>query len=228
ARSGRARRSRPSALREVAIIFVSALVLSWVVKTFLAQPFYIPSISMEDTLLVGDRVIVSKLAPGPFDLHHGDVIVFKDPGGWLEDTPEPTGLQRVVAPALRFVGLLPEDSGSHLIKRAIGLPGDRVACCTTDGTLTVNGTAIDESPYIKPGSAPSQVEFDVVVPQDSLWVMGDNRQHSHDSRFTGGLPGGGFVPLDDVVGVALLKVWPLDRVSVMRNPADVFEEVPEP
>lgn len=226
--AGRTRRRRPSLLREVTIIFVSALVLSWLVKTFLVQPFYIPSISMEDTLLVGDRVLVSKLTPGPFELHRGDVVVFKDPGGWLEEPPEPEGVQRFLNPALRFLGLLPEDSGEHLIKRVIGLPGDRVACCTDAGELTVNGVAIDETVYIKPGSLPSQVEFDQVVPEGSLWVMGDNRQHSHDSRFTGGLPGGGFVPVDNVVGVSFLKVWPLDRFSTMRNPGEVFAEVPEP
>lgn len=225
----RARRKN-SALREFGIILVSALVLSWVIKTFLIQPFYIPSESMEDTLVKDDRVLVSKLSPTPFELHRGDVVVFKDPGGWLPSAnkPEANGLQRTVNSALTFVGLLPQDSGEHLIKRIIGVEGDRVVCCEADGRLTINGEPIDETPYIKPGSIPSQIEFDVVVPASSLWVMGDNRQQSHDSRFTRGNPGGGFVPLENVVGLTFVKVWPLDRIGLMRNPGSVFEHVPQP
>lgn len=218
---------KSSFVREFAIILVSALVLSWVVKSFLIQPFYIPSMSMEDTLVENDRVLVSKLTPGPFDLHRGDVVVFKDPGGWLgSDTkPELNAAQRIVNPALTFVGLLPQDSGEHLIKRVIGVGGDHVTCCSTDGLVVVNDEPITETMYIKPGSLPSQLEFDKVVPDGFLWVMGDNRQNSHDSRFTGGNPGGGFVPVDNVVGVAFIKVWPLDRMGLMRNPGDVFARV---
>src|SRR5699024_4634025 len=123
------------------------------------------------------------------------------------------------------VGLLPQDSGEHLIKRVIGLGGDHIVCCTTDGLLTVNDEPITETAYVKPGSLPSQIEFDKVVPDGFLWVMGDNRQNSHDSRFTGGNPGGGFVPVENVVGVAFVKVWPLDRLALMRNPGDVFARV---
>lgn len=227
-RTQRTRETRRSSfVREFAIILVSALVLSWVVKSFLIQPFYIPSMSMEDTLIENDRVLVSKLTPGPFDLHRGDVVVFKDPGGWLgaSATPELNAFQRVVNPALTFVGLLPQDSGEHLIKRVIGLGGDHIVCCTTDGLLTVNDEPITETAYVKPGSLPSQIEFDKVVPDGFLWVMGDNRQNSHDSRFTGGNPGGGFVPVENVVGVAFVKVWPLDRLALMRNPGDVFARV---
>lgn len=220
---------KTSFVREFAIILVSALVLSWVVKSFLLQPFFIPSQSMENTLIENDRVLVSKLTPGPFDLHRGDVVVFKDPGGWLGESakPELNAVQRVVNPVLTFVGLLPQDSGEHLIKRVIGVGGDHVVCCTTDGLVTVNDEEIAETLYIKPGSLPSQVEFDKTVPEGFLWVMGDNRQNSHDSRFTGGNPGGGFVPEDNVVGVAFVKVWPLDRMALMRNPGDVFAGVEE-
>ena len=228
ARPARAPRKH-SALREFGIIVVSALLLSWLIKTFLLQPFYIPSGSMEDTLIENDRVLVSKLTPGPFELHRGDVVVFKDPGNWLPTAEklEMNGLQRGFNSALTFVGLLPQDSGEHLIKRVIGIEGDRVTCCEVDGRVSVNGEPLDET-YIKPGSIPSQIDFDKTVPAGSLWVMGDNRQHSHDSRFTGGNPGGGFVPVGNVVGVAFIKVWPIDRFALMRNPGDVFADVPAP
>lgn len=222
------RRGRIGAwLKETSIIVVSALVLSMLIKTFLVQSFYIPSESMRDTLEVGDRVLVSKLTPGPFDLHRGDIVVFKDPGGWLPPPsgPERSGLGKVVNDALTFVGLLPQDSGEHLIKRVIGLPGDTVACCDAQGLVTVNGVAIDE-PYLAPGSEPSEMEFSVVVPDDSLWVMGDNRQNSQDSRYHQGDPGGGSIPMRNVVGVAFLTLWPLDRATVLRNPGGTFAEVP--
>jgi signal peptidase I len=222
------RRGRVSAmLRESAIIVVSALVLSMVIKTFLVQSFYIPSESMEDTLEVGDRVLVTKLAPGPLDVHRGDVVVFKDPGGWLPPAsgPERTGIGKVAVDALTFVGLLPQDSGEHLIKRVIGVPGDTVACCDEQGRVSVNGVSIDE-PYLAPGVEPSEIEFSVVVPEDSLWVMGDNRQNSQDSRYNQGNPGGGSIPIGNVVGVAFLTLWPPDRATVLRNPGDTFAEVP--
>lgn len=225
------RRSRFSALvKETVIILVSALALSFVVKTFLVQPFMIPSESMEDTLVAGDRVLVSKLTPGPFDLSRGDVVVFKDPGGWLDgvQVSRADNMPTWLSTPLTIVGLRPQDAGEHLIKRVVGLPGDRVTCCTDEGQVTVNGAPIDETPYLAAGAVPSQTEFDVTVPGDSLWVLGDNRQHSGDSRYNGGKPGGGFVPLDNVVGVAFAKVWPLDRASLMRNPGDVFADVPAP
>ena len=225
------RRSRLSAfVKETAIILVSALVLSFLVKTFLVQPFMIPSESMEDTLVVGDRVLVSKLTPGPFDLSRGDVVVFKDPGGWLDGVQlsRADGTPTWLSTPLTVLGLRPQDAGEHLIKRVVGLPGDRVTCCDDQGRVAVNGVAIDEAPYLAAGAVPSQTEFDVTVPDGSLWVLGDNRQHSGDSRYNGGKPGGGFVPLDDVVGVAFAKVWPLDRVALMRNPGDVFAGVPAP
>lgn len=222
------RRSRlASWLRETAIIVVSALVLSMLIKTFLVQSFYIPSGSMEDTLMVGDRVLVTKLAPGPLDVHRGDVVVFKDPGGWLQPDgdDEPAGLDKVVTDALTYVGLLPQDSGEHLIKRIIGLPGDTVECCEEQGRVSVNGVPLDE-PYLGPGAEPSEMEFSVLVPEGHLWVMGDNRQNSRDSRYHQGDPGGGAIPLDNVVGVAFLTLWPLDRATVLRNPGDSFADVP--
>ena len=222
----RRRSTLRSWLRETAIIVVSALVLSILIKTFLVQSFFIPTGSMESTLEVSDRVLVSKLAPGPLDVHRGDIVVLKDPGGWLEPTPHgPGGWRGAVSDALTFVGLLPQDAGEHLIKRVIGLPGDTVECCDGQGRLIVNGVPIDE-PYINAGSRPSEMEFSIVVPPDSLWVMGDNRQNSRDSRYHQGDPGGGSIPLDNVVGVAFVTLWPLDRATVLRNPGDTFAEVP--
>ena len=216
-------------LKEIGIIVVSALVLSWLIKTLLVQPFYIPSASMEDTLTEGDRVMASRLTPGPFDLEHGDIVVFVDPGDWLPPyvPPERGPVGDALVSFLTTVGLLPQDTGDHLIKRLIGLPGDKVVCCDAEGRVSVNGTPIDETSYIKPGSIPSQDQFEVTVPKDMLWVMGDNRQDSQDSRYNRGKPGGGFVPVDNVVGTAFATVWPLDRLNWLSRPADVFEAVPD-
>ncbi|HEY0215498.1 MAG TPA: signal peptidase I [Cellulomonas sp.] len=211
--------------RETAIILLSAIVLSWVVKTFLAQAFFIPSASMHDTLLEGDRVLVSKLAPGPFDLHRGDIVVFEDPNGWLPASDSSTN---VVQDALITIGLMPQQSEDHLIKRVIGLPGDHVVSAGDGSPLEVNGVAIDESEYLAPGASPSEIAFDITVPADSLWVMGDNRQQSADSRYHLGEPGGGAVPIDDVVGTAFVTLWPFDRLGLLRNPGDVFADVPDP
>ncbi len=214
-------------LREAAIIVVSALLLSMLIKTFLVQAFFIPSGSMEQTLAIGDRVLVTKLAPGPLSVHRGDIVVFRDPGGWLQPngTDAPTGWRGVATDALTFVGLLPQDSGEHLIKRVIGVPGDSVECCDAEGRVSVNGIALDEA-YLASGADPSEREFSVVVPEGGLWVMGDNRQNSQDSRYKQGDPGGGSIPLSNVVGVAFVTVWPLERWGALRNPGSTFAAVP--
>ena len=215
-----------AAAREVGIVVVSALVLSLLVKTFLVQAFVIPSASMHDTLLEGDRILVSELTPGPFDLQRGDVVVFADPGGWLEpEAQESRGpvVDGLVA-ALTFVGVLPQDSGQHLVKRLIGLPGDHVACAV-GGPTTVNGVALDES-YLAAGASPCQDPFDVTVPAGALWVEGDNRQNSEDSRYHPEAPGGGTVPVSDVVGRAVVTVWPLDRLTWLSRYGVVFAGVP--
>ncbi|MGO1510209.1 MAG: signal peptidase I [Actinomycetaceae bacterium] len=216
-------------VRETVVVVVCALALSVLIKTFLVQAFYIPSGSMEDTLEVGDRVMVSKLTPGPFDLEHGDIVVFVDPGGWLDEQPQPSSnpVQRALTDGLTFIGILPQDAGQHLIKRVIGLPGDTVTCCSPDGEIMVNGAPVDE-PYLAPGAAPSETEFEVVVPEGHLWVMGDNRGNSADSRAHMGGPGGGFVPLDNVVGTARLTVWPFDSFTWHSDPEETFEDVPAP
>ncbi len=218
--------------RELFVILAMALVLSFVVKTWLVQAFFIPSGSMEDTLLVGDRVIVSKLTPGPFDLAHGDVVVFEDPGGWLPETPlvERSGVGGAVHDGLVFVGLLPAESEDHLIKRVIGLPGDHVVCCGTTGLLSVNGVEIDE-PYTKPGDVPSSVPFDITVPAGHIWVMGDHRSDSEDSRFHDDPSDDGSegsVPVADITGRAISIVWPLNRFHWLSDHPETFSGVPAP
>ncbi len=220
-------------LKELLIVVVLAMALSFVVKTWLFQAFYIPSGSMENTLVKDDRVIVSKLTPGPFDLKRGDVVVFEDPG-----TPAPwlgsLGEQRsdVGGPfhdALVFVGLLPEDAENHLIKRVIGLPGDRVQADGDTGKLKVNGVEITE-PYIKPGDFPSEgKKFDITVPARRIWVMGDHRSDSSDSRWhDDGTGAQGSVPMDKIVGRALFVVWPIDHVTWLGVPERTFASVPAP
>ncbi|HYN30343.1 MAG TPA: signal peptidase I [Dermatophilaceae bacterium] len=210
-----------TALREVVVVVVMALALSFVIKTWLLQAFYIPSSSMEDTLLVGDRVVVNKLVPGAMDLQRGDVVVFSDPGDWLVATPrESQGTVRdAVHEGLVFVGLLPSTSDDHLIKRVVGLPGDRVSCCGADGRLQVNGEPLDEG-YVRPGDPPSTIPFDITVPADRVWVMGDHRSDSEDSRYHDDAGDGrtGSVPLTDVTGRAVAVVWPFDRFTRLANP----------
>ncbi len=223
-------RSGPmSWLRETGIVLVSALILSLLVKTFLVQAFWIPSQSMHDTLVEDDRILVSKLAPALLHIHRGDIVVFKDPGGWLagQTTPPATGVRRALNDVLTFVGLRPVDAGQHLVKRVIGLPGDHVACAGPGKPVTVNGVALNE-PYVARLSQPSSMAFDITVPPDSLWVMGDNRDHSEDSRYHQGNPGGGSIPMANVVGVAFVIVWPADRWTILRNPGATFADVPNP
>ena len=223
---GRRRGRVVSVARETAIVLGSAILLSWLLKTFVVQAFVIPSSSMRDTLLECDRVLVSRLVPAPFDVHRGDVVVFADPGGWLtpEEAPRASAVQR----ALATVGLAPEQSTGHLIKRVIGLPGDRVAAAGDGSPVTVNGVPVDEAAYLAAGVGPSDIPFDVTVPDGALWVLGDNRSGSRDSRWHQGDPGGGAVPLADVVGTAFAVPWPFDRAAVLRNPGDVFADVPAP
>lgn len=228
-RTSRRRRSRQRGwLRETALVVISALVLSILIKTFLVQAYYIPSGSMQNTLDVGDRVLVSKLTPGPFDIERGDILVFVDPGGWLQDEPQPEagGVREVVAEVLTFVGLLPQHAGEHLIKRVIGVGGDTVECCDDAGRILVNGQPIEE-PYLYPGDAPSSREFSVTVPEGHFWFMGDHRSNSQDSRAQQGGPGGGAVPLANVVGKAFMVMWPLDNITVLNNPGETFRAVPE-
>jgi signal peptidase I len=221
-----------AAVKEFAIVVGMALVLSFIVKTWLLQAFYIPSGSMEDTLVLNDRVIVSKLTPGPVDLKRGDIIVFADPGQWLDETPpvKRGPLATIVSETLTFVGLLPDNAENHLIKRVIGLPGDHVECCDEGGRITINGTAIKE-PYLKPGDAASEQDFDITVPGGRVWVMGDHRSNSADSRAHDSPENNGSQGSVDerlIVGRAVALVWPLDHVTWLSNPTATFGNVPAP
>lgn len=215
-------------LREVATIVVIALLLSFLIKTFLFRAFYIPSGSMEETLEINDRIFVNLLVPEPFDLNRGDVVVFKDTKGWLPELPPAAeGPGTWIRDALIFVGLVPDTSEQHLVKRVIGTEGDRVVCCDADGKITVNGEPLTE-PYIYPGASPSDIAFDVVVPEGKVWVMGDHRNASADSREHLQDPSGGFVDVEDIEGKAAVTAWPLNRAGFVGSYPEVFENVPDP
>ena len=218
----RIRRSTKSKLLEIPLLLFVALGISFLIKTFLMQFFYIPSGSMENTLHVGDRVSVNRLGTiTGKGIQRGDVVVFHDSAGWLgsEGTPKDSGAIHLFKTLLTDVGVLPDSSKKFLIKRVIGMPGDHVVCCTNKGYLTVNGHALDESSYIYAGNKPSEVAFDVEVPFNRIWVMGDHRGNSGDSRFHRNDQNNGFVPVHEVVGRAFLLLWPLSRTSVLTRPA---------
>jgi signal peptidase I len=193
------------------------------------QAFYIPSESMENTLLVGDRVIVNKLVPSPISIKRGDIIVFADPDHWLPPAVpvQRSALSSAINSTLTFVGLLPSDEGNHLIKRVIGLPGDHVVCCNQQRQLVVNGVAISE-PYLFPGDEPSQESFNITVPAGRVWVMGDHRSDSADSRPHDENSGGakGSVPESLIVGRAITVVWPIQHWAWLSNPSQTFTKVP--
>ena len=193
--------------------------------------FLIPSVSMENTLQVDDRVVVEKLS----SIKRGQVVVFSDPGGWLTGTTP--GERGPIGKAFQFVGVLPDTGTEHLIKRVIGLPGDHVLCCDAADRLTINGQVLNESSYltIEPDGAqaqPSVIRFEIVVPSGHIFVMGDNREHSRDSRChlndvqAGGAKGqNAFVSQNLVVGRAIAIVWPFDRRHRLAIP-DTFKTVP--
>ena len=220
-------------VRDVVAIVVIAVLLSLLVKTFLVRSFYIPSGSMEQTLQINDRILVDELTPRFGGYDRGDVVVFRDPGGWLPVIPQPARppLEEALDWVLSLVGISAPDSKDHLIKRIVGVAGDHVVCCNALGQLSVNGQPIDETAYLslEPGqSAPDEVAYDVVVPEGSLWVLGDNRDHSRDSRYNMEQPSGGFVPIDNVVGRAFLVTWPLSRFGLIDFHHEVFAGVPDP
>ena len=219
--------------KELLFVVVGAVVVSSLLRALVGQMFIIPSQSMESTLLIGDRVVVQKIT----DFHRGDVVVFEDPGGWLpeEADVEAGPFDRI----LEFVGIPTASTPGHLIKRVIGMPGDKVVCCDTEGRLEVNGYALDESSYLYTSPTgvrvnPSDVRFEVVVPRDRIFVMGDHRDLSADSRChlsdsSASQPRGAvaFVPEDMVVGPAFAIAAPFDRARRMRVPA-TFAGVPPP
>lgn len=219
-------------LRDILVIVVVAVLVSFVIKTFLVRSFYIPSGSMEQTLMIKDRILVDELTPRFSGYDRGDVVVFRDPGGWLPvtTTPDRGPLVESFDWLMSLVGISAPDSEDHLIKRIIGVAGDHVVCCNQLGQVEVNGTPIDETPYLdlaEGQNAPQVVPYDVTVPGGSLWVLGDNRDHSRDSRYNMDQPSHGFVPLANVVGRAFLITWPLSRFGPIDTHHAVFEGVPE-
>jgi signal peptidase I len=219
-RSGRRRkRKQRSFWRELPILIAVALLLAVVIKTFAIQAFWIPSGSMENTLEINDRVLVNKIVYHIRDIHRGDIVVFNGDGSWDPGTIPVNGniFQQFGEGFASMFGF--GHPGDILIKRVIGIPGDRVACCDAQGRLTVNGVPLTEQSYLYPGSAPSLSRFNIVVPPGRLWVMGDNRLYSEDSRDHMGDPGGGTVPVSAVIGRAFIIIWPPSRWRILPIPA---------
>ena len=203
--------------RELLTIVVAAAVLTLLVKAFIIQVYRIPSASMENTLEVGDRVLVNKVVYHFRGIARGDVVVFSGQDSWGPDAPPPSSnpVVRVFDDVLSGLGL--HSDQTYYIKRVIGLPGDHVACCT-DGKVTVNGVPLTEDQYLFPGNPPSTFKFSEVVPAGHLWVMGDHRSDSDDSRYHSGDPGGGAIPENQVVGRAFLIIWPPSQLRDLPIP----------
>ena len=209
-----------SVLREFPILVIVALAVSLLIKTFLVQFFYIPSGSMENTLQIQDRVAVNKVPFISGSINRGDVVVFRDPANWLPEPFEGTD-NKVIAKikdGLVAVGILPNPAKQYLVKRVIGVAGDQVVCCS-NGKLTINGKETNE-PYIFAGNKPSDLDFNVTVPEGKIWVMGDHRGSSADSRYHQDDVNNGFVPVDKVTGRVYAIIWPFKNVSFVpsQNP----------
>jgi signal peptidase I len=231
--AGKKQRKRHSLWSELVVLVPVALVVALLIKTFLVQAFFIPSSSMEDTLLPGDKVVVNKIVYHLRPIHVGDIVVFDGAGSWdpaarpakPSSDPIVTVYRDTLGPLLRSIaGLFGTAPGqTDYVKRVLGVPGDRVACCNAQGRVTVNGVALRERSYLFPGAAPSEIRFSIVVPRGRLWVMGDNRLVSDDSRLHTSDPGNGTVPEKMVIGRAFMIVWPPGRWRVLQIPA-TFEQ----
>jgi signal peptidase I len=223
------RKRRWSGWIELPILIVVALTIALVIKTFVVQPFFIPSSSMEDTLMIGDKVLVNKLVYHFRSIEPGDIIVFNGDGSW---NPNPPAAKPSSDPIVRayddtlgrlfgsIAGLLGTPIGqTDYIKRVIGVPGDHVVCCNAQGLVTVNGVPLHEQSYLFPGAAPSAIKFNIVVPPGRLWVMGDNRAVSDDSRLRRSDPGSGTIPENKVIGRAFVIIWPPSQWRILPIPS---------
>jgi signal peptidase I len=233
-RAARAERPRRSLVRELPVLVLFALVIAMVIKTFVIQAFVIPSGSMQNTLAINDKILVNKFVYDFRAIKPGDIVVFNGDGSW--NAPPPAGsnsnlLARLfddtVRRALDSVGGLfgtPVDQTDY-VKRVIGVPGDHVSCCTAQGLVTVNGMPLHEQSYLypgdQPGSAPAGIagHFSVTVPPGYLWVLGDHRGVSDDSRGHRPDPGNGMIPESKVIGRAFVIVWPPSHWRILPVPA---------
>jgi signal peptidase I len=235
--AGKRRRKRRPFWVELPILLAIALVIALVIKTFVVQAFFIPSSSMEDTLLIGDKVLVNKLVYHFRSIQPGDIVVFSGAGSWTAATPsgKPSSdplvrvydatLGRLFHSIAGLYGTPVDEAGTVFVKRVIGVPGDHVVCCNAQGLVTVNGVALHEQSYLIPGANPSDApegytgRFNITVPPGRLWVMGDNRPVSDDSRLRRSDPGGGTISESEVIGRAFVIVWPPSRWRFLPIPS---------
>ena len=217
-------RKKGSLLKELPVLVVVALVVSLLIKTFVVQFFYIPSGSMENTLQIKDRVAVNKVPFISNSISRGDVVVFRDPDDWLPEIVDYDTNKYVskAKSALVAVGVLPNPAKQYLVKRVVGVAGDHIVCCTKSGNLTINDVEVTE-PYIFAGNKPSEMKFDVTVPEGKLWVMGDHRGASADSRYHQDDINKGFIPLSRVTGRVVAVIWPFKNITYVPK-VDVLKK----